>query len=383
MEGTANADQTRQGLAAQRSSQIMKHSKWIAAIVLVLAVAGTAVALGLWKINSWDKSAKEAALMPEPMEVVKTAIAEERGFARFTTMTGTVRALQSIVLKNELDGTVAETKLTSGAIVEAGDLLVAFDISVEQAEMKAQEAQAEFARLTLERVTPLSKGQAVAASELDRARAERDIALAHIARIQATMDRKTLRAPFHARVGLADLHKGQYLEAGTVLTTLQGIDDAVHVDFQVPQEVAATLQPGSTVEIVSSPTSKNVSAKIVALDARTDVNTRNLMVRARIEGAGGVAPSPGSAVKVRVPAGTIPNAVGIPVTALRRGADGDFVFVLAKDDQGKERASLRPVKVAALEGEIVYLIDGLKAGEKIATTGSFKLREGALVAEAH
>jgi membrane fusion protein (multidrug efflux system) len=360
----------------------MKHSKWLSATALVLAVAGTAVVLGFWKINSWNKSAAEAALMPEPMEVVKSSIAQERSFSRFTTMTGTVLALQSIVLQNELDGTVAESKLTSGAVVEAGDILVAFDISVEQAEMKAQEAQAEFARVTLERIMPLSKGQAVAASELDRARAERDIALAHIARIKATMDRKTLRAPFRAKVGLADLHKGQYLEAGTVLTTLQGIDEAVHVDFQVPQGIAATLQPGSAVEIVSSPLVKNVSAKIVALDSRTDANTRNVLVRAHIEGAGGTTPSPGSAVKVRVPAGTLPEAIAIPVTALRRGADGDYVFVLSKDDQGKERASLRPVKVAALEGDVVYLSDGLKAGEKIATTGSFKLREGALVTDA-
>jgi membrane fusion protein (multidrug efflux system) len=360
----------------------MKLSRWIAAIVLVIAVAGTAVALGLWKTHSWKKAAAEAALMPEPMEAVKAAVSEERTFARFTTVTGTVRALQSIVLQNELDGTVAETQLTAGAIVEAGDVLVAFDLSVEEAELKAQEAQAELARVTLERIEPLTKGQAVAASDLDRARAERDMAVAQVARIRATMERKTLRAPFRARVGLADLHKGQYLEAGTELTTLQGVDDAVHVDFQVPQEVAVMLKPGSSVEILSFPSAKPVSAKIIALDARANANTRNLSVRARVEGAGAAAPSPGSAVRVRVPVGAPSTAVSIPVTALRRGADGDYVFVLAKDDQGKERASLRPVKVAALEGEDVFLADGLKAGERIATTGSFKLREGALVSEA-
>jgi RND family efflux transporter MFP subunit len=360
----------------------MKYTRWIAAVILVIAVAGAAVALGLWKTNSWKKAAAEAAMMPEPMEAVKAANSEERTFSRFTTVTGTVRALQSIVLQNELDGTVAETKLTSGAIVEAGDLLVAFDLGVEEAELKAQEAQAELARVTLERIEPLSKGQAVAATELDRARAERDMALAQVARIKATMDRKTLRAPFRARVGLADLHKGQYLEAGTELTTLQGVDEAVHVDSQVPQDIALTLKTGSTVEILSSRSAQSVTAKIIALDARADADTRNLAVRARIEGAGGAAPSPGSAVRVRVPAGPPAKAVGIPVTALRRGAEGDFVFVLAKDGQGKERATLRPVKVAALEGEEVFLVDGLKAGERIATTGSFKLREGVLVAEA-
>lgn len=360
----------------------MKLSRWIAAIVLVLTVAATAVGLGWWKTNSWKKAAAEAALMPEPMEAVKATVSEERSFSRFTTVTGTVHALQSIILKNELDGTVAETKLVSGAVVEAGDVLVALDVSVEAAELKALEAQSELSRLTLERVEPLSKGQAIAASELDRARAERDVALAQVSRVKATMDRKTLRAPFRARVGLADIHKGQYLEAGTELTTLQGMDEAVHVDFRVPQELGAVLKTGTTVRIISASDSAPVEAKIVALDSRTDVNTRNLAVRARIEGAGGAVPSPGSAVRVRVPAGAPAMAVGIPVTALRRGAEGDFVFVLAKDDQGKERASMRPVKVAALEGEEVFLADGLKVGERIATTGSFKLREGVLVGEA-
>ncbi|RYD30459.1 MAG: biotin/lipoyl-binding protein, partial [Verrucomicrobiaceae bacterium] len=160
----------------------MKPVRWISAIVLLLAVAGTALALGIWKTNSWKKAADEAALMPEPMEAVKTSVATERSFGRFTTVTGTVRALQSIILQNELDGTVAEARITPGAIVEAGDTLVALDVSVEEAELKAQEAQAELARVTLERIEPLSKGQAVAATELDRARAERDMALAQVAR---------------------------------------------------------------------------------------------------------------------------------------------------------------------------------------------------------
>lgn len=360
----------------------MKPSRWISAIVLILAVGGTAVALGMWKTNSWKKAAAEAAQMPEPMEVVKATLAKDGTFTRYTTVTGTVRALQSIVLQNELDGTVAETKLTPGSIVEAGEVLVALDISVEQAELKAQEAQAELARVTLERIEPLSKGQAVAATELDRARAERDMALAQVARIQATMDRKTLRAPFRARVGMTDIHKGQYVEAGTELTTLQGVDEAVHVDFQVPQEVATTVKPGVTVEILSSPSVPPVAAKVIALDSRADLDTRNVAVRARVESAGENALAPGSAVRVRVPAGPPTPVVSIPVTSLRRGADGDFVFILIKDDQGKERASLRPVKVAALQGEEVLLIDGLKSGERLATAGSFKLREGVLVGEA-
>lgn len=360
----------------------MKFSRWIAAFILIIAVIGLAVALGSWKARSWEKAAADAALMPEPMEMVKAAVAQELSFSRSTIVTGTVRALQSITLQNEMDGTVEKTKLISGAIVEAGEVLVALDIRVEQSELKACAARAELARLNLERIKPLSSGKSVAASDVDKALAEHDMALAEVERIRATMDRKTLRAPFRARIGMADLHQGQYLEAGTILTTLQGIDPAVHVDFQVPQDVAITLKPGAKIEILAAPSAQNFSAEIVALDALTDAATRNLTVRARIDGTGSDTPSPGSAVRVRVPVGGPSTAVAIPVTALRRGAEGDFVYALTKDNKGQERASVRLVKVATLEGENVFLADGLQVGERIATSGSFKLREGALVMEA-
>ena len=85
----------------------------------------------------------------------------------------------------------------------------------------------------MSRTQRLDKNRVTAETELDRARAERDVALAQIARTKAVIARKTIRAPFRARVGLADLHPGQYLNEGTQLTTLQGVDDAVHVDFTV------------------------------------------------------------------------------------------------------------------------------------------------------
>ena len=79
---------------------------------------------------------------------------------------------------------------------------------------------------------------AASAMELDNARAERDVALAQVARTRAIIARKTIRAPFRARVGMSDVHVGQFLESGTQLTTLQGVDGAVHVDFAVSQSVA-------------------------------------------------------------------------------------------------------------------------------------------------
>ena len=119
---------------------------------------------------------------------------------------------------------------------------------------------------------------------VDRARAERDVALAQIARIKAIIAKKTIRAPFRARVGLADVHPGQYLNEGTELTTLQGADEAAHVDFAVAQRVAAGLRAGQRVDIFAGNARHDGNpAAIVAVDARVDPATRNAMVRARLQ----------------------------------------------------------------------------------------------------
>ena len=169
------------------------------------------------------------------MESVTVAVAQEREHRQTTTSIGTVLALRSITLRNELPGTVRQVRLTPGQIVDAGSVLVALDVSVEEAELKAQEAQAALAKTVLGRRQNLSQDLATAEEEVDRARADRDVALAQIARTKAIIARKTIRAPFRARVGIADVHPGQYLNEGTQLTTLQGVDDAAHVDFTVAQ----------------------------------------------------------------------------------------------------------------------------------------------------
>ncbi|WP_256199538.1 efflux RND transporter periplasmic adaptor subunit [Verrucomicrobium spinosum] len=195
------------------------------------------------------------------------------------------------------------------------------------------------------------------------------------------MARKTILAPFRARVGLADVHPGQYLEEGTVLTTLQGVDGAVHVDFTVTQAVAGTLKEGETVEVLATLDSAPVLAKIVALDSRVDPKTRNAGVRAKIEDAT-QAPSPGASVRVRVPVGPMRKVVSVPVSALRRGPEGDHVFVIAADASGARRAHQRIVQSGAVQADEVLIESGLKPGEEVAASGSFKLREAVLVAEA-
>ncbi|HLT92271.1 MAG TPA: efflux RND transporter periplasmic adaptor subunit [Woeseiaceae bacterium] len=347
--------------------------------LLLVAVVLVGASLSSWKYLSIREGNAAARSQPEPTEVVTAAVAEPREWRPTTTAVGTVLALRSITLRNELPGTVERVALTPGEIVEQGEVLVALDVSVEKAELAAQKARAALAQTVLERTERLIEKRAVAVEDLDRARAERDIALAEVARIEAVIERKTIRAPFRARVGIADVHPGQYLSEGTLLTTLQGVDQDAHVDFAVEQRVARALAEGSVVEITGPAGSEVLRGTVTAVDARVDPDTRNATVRARVDGAGSVL-APGASVRVRVPTGPERVAVTVPVTAVRRGPAGDHVFVLVEDEDGKLRAQARRVAIGTVLGDAVVIREGIAAGEQVAASGSFKLRNAVLVA---
>jgi membrane fusion protein, multidrug efflux system len=356
----------------------MNRRNLIGTVLLIISVLSTGIGLVAWKYESIQASAAASANQPEPMESITVAVAREMDHRQTTTSIGTVLALRSVMLKNELAGTVREVRLTPGQIVEAGTLLVALDVSVELAELKAQEAQAALAKTVLNRRQNLSQELATTQEEVDRARADLDIAQAQIARTRAIIAKKTLRAPFRAKIGIADIHPGQYLNEGTLLTTLQGVAEAIHVDFTVAQQIAAGLRDGETVDVFPAGDPVPIQAKIVALDARVDPTTRNAVVRARIEGTDH-APAPGASVRVRVPVGPPRKAVAIPVSALRKGPNGDQVFVIAPDQDHKTRAHVRQVESGTMVDDQIVIHSGLEAGETVATSGSFKLREGVLV----
>jgi membrane fusion protein (multidrug efflux system) len=363
-----------------RSTALLARPR-LRSAALVSTVLATAVALGAWKYSAIQSAEAASANQPEPTETVAAAVATTRPHQETATAIGTVIAPRSITLRNEVPGTVHYAALRPGQVVQAGAVLVALDVSVETAELHAQEAQARLAQTSLERLERMTARGAASAQELDNARAERDVALAQIARTRAVIARKTIRAPFRARIGMSDVHLGQFLETGTQLTTLQGVDGAVHVDFPVAQTVAAGMRQGQTVHILAGDVPGTLAARIVAVDARVDPATRNAVVRAELPAIAQL-PTPGSSVRVEVPMGPTRDAVVVPVSALRKGPGGDHVFVIGAAKDGKTRAQLRLVETGPVIGDEIVIVSGLATGERVAASGSFKLRDAALVAVA-
>ena len=182
-----------------------------------------------------------------------------------------------------------------------------------------------------------------------RARAERDVALAQIARIEAIIERKTIRAPFRARVGISDVHPGQYLNEGTLLTTLQGVDDQLR--RLLGRAAGRRRLCGQAIRSgVRSATVEPITAAILAIDARVDPATRNATVRAQDLRRQELAPTPGASVRVQVPVGAARVAVVIPASALRKGPAAIMYSSSPRMRTARLRAESRQVQVDSDDG---------------------------------
>ncbi|MBY0308804.1 MAG: efflux RND transporter periplasmic adaptor subunit [Phycisphaerales bacterium] len=404
----------------------MKRSAIVAAVVLFGLIFGAGAGLYVIK-RAQNRSAEQHQQHMEPMAAVEVVTAKAIPFQPAAELTGTVFSRRTVRVQNEVSGVVRKVNFQSGDVVQAGQVLAVIDDSTDVADLHAAEAsvrvkQADLkvvdARIALAQTEFRRQGEALqvsatSAMELDRAKAELDKAMADRARVQAEidearakveqtrvrLDKFTLKAPFKGRVGMRNIHEGQFLppqmgiggDAGAV-AVIEEIADTIYLDFAIPQEQMPRVEVGMTVA-GSSPLygDKPMILKVVAIDAAASTETRNVRVRSEVDNRAGLLRS-GMSVQVRVPVDLPVSYVAVPVTAVRRASYGDAVYVAEKDEKGVLRARQRFVKLgppltdpahAANPGEPgaawVAVLDGVKAGEQVAAVGSFKLMPGAMV----
>jgi membrane fusion protein (multidrug efflux system) len=295
---------------------------------------------------------------------------------------GTVEAVQGVTVSADLAGVVDRIAFASGGTVDRGDVLVELDTKQEQAQLAAAEAQLELSRLTFERMKGLVEQDAVSRAEFDTAAAAHKQAEARINEIRATIERKTIRAPFAGRLGIRAVNLGQYLTGGDPVVPLQSLDP-IYVNFGVPQQDASQVRPGRAVTIKATDLGDvEFSGRVTALDSVVDETTRNVRVQATLANRDGKL-RPGMFVQAQVVLGASRSVVTLPGSAISYAPYGDSVFVVAqlKDDKGKPYRGVRQqvVKVGAALGDQVAILSGVAPGDEVVTSGVFKLRNGAAV----
>lgn len=348
---------------------------WGGSAALLLVTLAVLAVLAWMKYREFAAAAAAGARPEMPVPVVVASVSS-LAWRNSTSAIGTVLSPHSISLNNELPGTVAEVRFEPGGIVEKDQVLVLFDTSVERAQLEAAMAREKFAASTLKRNRQLAGSEAITELELEELESQWSQAQAQVSELQAIIERKTIKAPFRARVGLTELNRGQYLAAGSLITSLQGIEDYLHVDFMLPQGTASQVEIGQPVELTAA--GRTWEANLLAIDAQADRGTRNVRARVRVANPP-VRLLPGDSVQVRIEYGPRIVLPAVPADAVRRSPQGAFVFVIEETAKGELRADERPVIPAAQVGGRVGIASGVVAGDRVAAEGSFKLQDGSLV----
>jgi multidrug efflux system membrane fusion protein len=310
---------------------------------------------------------------------------------------GTVTAAATAIVRPQVSGVLQKINFSEGQQVREGQVLATIDprpfqMSLLQAQGQRQrdEAQLESAKVTLERYRTLLAQDSIARQDVDTQAAlvkqlEGTVMTDRAAEGNAKLNvgYTQVRAPISGRVGLRTVDIGNLVGSGdangvAVITQLSPID----VQFSVPQdrvpELMASVNQGAALGATAldrTRTDTLATGKFAALDNQVDTQTGTVRAKARFANTDSKL-FPSQFVNLRLQVRTIKDAVVVPVTALRHGANGDFVYVLNAADH---TASVRPVTRGQATVDSIEVRTGLKAGEQVITEGADRLKDGAKV----
>ena len=351
---------------------------------LLLGIGGVAVVAGLLagtkalQIGPLIKHGKAAKIPPE---VVATIQAEPQTWESLVAAVGSLEAVQGVTVTAELTGKVVAIPFEPGTQVKAGDLLVQQDIAAETAQLRAAEAAAALAKITLERSKKMLETKVVAESNYDNADAQLKQAQAQADIARATIAKKTIRAPFSGRLGIRQVNIGQIIKEGAPIVSLQALNP-IFVNFLVPQQLLAQMQMGYKVRITSDalPGGKTVTGAITAVNPEVDTASRNIRVQATVANQGELL-RPGMYVNVAVVLPETSPVLAIPATAVLYAPYSDSVFLVeeAKTEEGGVSGQVvrqQFVRLGEKRGDFVAVISGLAPEQTVVATGVFKLRNG-------
>ena len=351
-------------------------------IVTLGVMAAILGGLGFVKFRQIQTAIAQGASFQPPPEAVTTIVAEEEEWPTTLSAIGTVAAVQGVTVSADLPGTVERILFDSGQSVRAGEVLAVLDTRQEQAQLAAFEAQRELARLTFDRMQGLLDERVISQAEFDRATAEYRQTDARVGEVRAVIERKTIRAPFSGILGIRQVNLGQYLAGGSQLVTLQSLNP-IYVNFGVPQQSTRQVPVGRAVRITTGDRAGGEWAgRVTAIDSTVDEATRNIQVQATLANPDGGL-RPGMFVQTEVVLGPSRGVIALPTSAISYAPYGDSVFVVAEleDPDGRSYRGVRQqfVKLGGSRGDLVAVLSGIKAGDEVATSGVFKLRNGVAV----
>jgi len=370
------------------------RSKWIVGLMVVAAM----VAAGGWWLQ--QMKAKNAAKIDRNRPVPVLIGQVRLGDAPVTiTALGTVTARQQATVRPRVDGLLLAVDFSEGTVVKAGDTLARIDprpfeaaLAVAQGQLEKDLAQLEIARTDVQRYKKLLAEDSIAGQQVDAQIAlvkqlEGTVAADRgaVATARLNLSFTAITAPIAGRTGLRQVDPGNMVRASdtTGLVVLMEVQP-ITVVFAVPQEdlpevMARFRDRKARGEIPAEALDRDgrtvlEKGRVLAIDNQTDPTTGSTKIKAQFDNQANRL-YPGQFVNVRLLVDTLKAVLLVPPSAVQRGTQGAFVYVVSDD----KTASVRPVQLGPASDERIVIASGLTSGETVVIDGADKLRDGSLV----
>jgi len=346
----------------------------IAIILLGLVVAGL-VGFNQFRDQMIADFFDNMPVQPLPVEIVEV---QGRDWQPLLMAIGTVHAEQGTDLTVEAPGIVREIGFSTNTEIAQGQLLLRLDSEVQEADLTAARAHLQLERTNLERQQELQSRGVASNVTLDQSRAGFAAAEAQVARAEAVLGQRILRAPFAGTIGLVRVDIGEYISPGTIVTTLQELN-TMRVDFSLPEQALPYLVVGQPLHVRVEGDSRRFDGEIIGIDPRVDPSSRMVSLRGRIDNPD-FALTPGQFARVQIDLPLESDVVALPQTSVISSLYGDYVYVVTENDEA-EGLIVRQVFVTPgrrSEG-LIEIREGVAPGDRVVATGQNRLNNRAPV----
>ncbi len=314
--------------------------RWFIIIGLLLALlVGALVGFNAFRSHMIAQFFANNKPPPTPVAI---AVAKSEVIPNLLTAVGDLAAVHQVNVTSDVSGRITDIMFTAGSSVKAGSPLVQLFDAPDQGDLASFKAQATGAQLALDRAKLLAARQFGPQSTADAAQATYDTANAGIAKTQAIISQKLVRAPFDGVLGVRHVEVGQYLTAGTQIVTLTDLS-TLYANFTTTEKASAMLKVGQTVRVlVDAYPGKVFEGKITTIEPQINTDTRNIHVQATMDNPDRIL-KPGMFATTTVVLPDKPAVVTVPETAVDYTLYGDSVFLITekKADDGSYQPDRR------------------------------------------
>jgi membrane fusion protein (multidrug efflux system) len=343
-------------------------------LLLALLLFGSVIGFNLFK---QQKIAEYMANRPEPAFPVTVQQVEASDWVPSIQAIGFIEPNQGVTLTTESSGVIKALQFESGDTVKKDQKLVLLDTEVEQANLTSAKVRLPAAEARFKRYEDLFKKGSVSKESYDSAEAEYLSLKADIRALQATIKRRELSAPFDGVVGIRNVYLGQYLQPGTDIVRLEDTS-IMRLRFTVPQTDISRIHIGQAMTImIDAYPEESFIGTISAIEPAVDNQSGLIQVQADIPNNGGKLRS-GMFARADIIQPTQENQVVLPQTAISFNLYGDNVYIVSEVD-GEQRVQQQVVKVGERRNDVAHILQGVKIGDTIVTSGQVRLSNGAKV----